>query len=221
MHGMSICFRSGQTESLVTQLWVAERRLELIRQRGYHVNDSLIFKGANVDSRRLKLLALNISILSCLQVAAPILLVAQTATIHVRVVDGRTGHSISGMNLAFVDYHTDQKGGQQDDLNGRKSITASADGDSYISNPDAHGVLVFNGMGRNGFWTPCSKQRFYDSNTRTYGNDYLYPVSTIVNSGFVAKNNCSKVSAAAKSGELVIFIRPTTWWERFVSGMKS
>jgi hypothetical protein len=37
----------------------------------------------------------------------------------------------------------------------------------------------------------------------------------------VAKNNCSKVSAAAKAGELVIFIRPTTWWERFVSGMKS
>jgi hypothetical protein len=193
----------------------------LIRQREYHVDDNLIFKGANVDCGRLKLLVLNISILSCLQVAAPIPLVAQTATIHVRVVDGRTGHSISGMNLAFVDYHTDQKGGQQDDLNGRKSVTASADGDSYISNPYAHGVLVFNGMGRNGFWTPCSKQRFYDSNTRTYGNDYLYPVSTIVNSGFVAKNNCSKVSAAAKSGELVIFIRPTTWWERFVSGMKS
>ena len=71
-----------------------------------------------MDSGRLKLLALNISILLCLQVAAPILLVAQTATIHIRVVDGRTGHSLSGMNLAFVDYHTDQKGGQQDDLTG-------------------------------------------------------------------------------------------------------
>jgi hypothetical protein len=174
-----------------------------------------------VDCRRLKHVALNLSILSCLQVAAPILLVAQTATIHVRVVDGRTGHSLSGMNLAFVDYHSDQKGAQQDDLNGRKSVTTSADGDSYISNPNSDGVLVFNGMGRNGFWTPCSKQKFYDSNTRTYGNDYLYSVSTILSSGVVAKNNCSKVSAAAKSGELVIFIRPTTWWERFVSGMKS
>jgi hypothetical protein len=125
------------------------------------------------------------------------------------------------MNLAFVDYHTDENGGYRDDLNGRKYVTTSADGDSYIANPDAHGVLVFNGMDRNGIWTPCSKQGFYDSNTRTYGNDYLYPVSTIVDSGLVAKNNCSKVSAAAKAGELVIFIRPTTWWERFVSGMKS
>jgi hypothetical protein len=179
-------------------------------------------KGANVVCERRKLLALKISILWFFQLAAaPIALVAQTATIHIRVIDGRTGHSLSGMNLAFVDYHTDENGGHRDDLNGRKYVTASADGDSYIANPDALGVLVFNGMGRNGFWTPCSKERFYDSNARTYGKDYLYPVSTIVELGLVAKNNCSKVSAAAKSGELVIFIRPTTWWERFVSGMKS
>jgi len=125
------------------------------------------------------------------------------------------------MNLTFVDYHTDENGGYRDNLNGRKTVTTSVEGDSYIANPDAHGVLVFNGMGRSGIWTPCSKQKFYDSNTRTYGNDYLYTVSTIMASGLVAKNNCSKLSAAAKTGELVIFIRPTTWWEKFVSGMKS
>jgi hypothetical protein len=175
-----------------------------------------------VDFGRLKLFALMISILWCYQLAvAPTGLVAQTATIHVRVIDGHTGHPLSGMNLAFVDYHTDENGRHRDDLNGRRYVTASADGDSYITNPDAHGVLVFNGVGRNGFWTTCSNQKFYDGNTRTYGNDYLYQASTIVNSGLVAKNSCSKVSVAAKSGELVIFIRPTTWWERFVTGMKS
>jgi hypothetical protein len=173
-----------------------------------------------VECGRLKFLALKISILWCFQLAASILLVAQTVTIHVRVIDGRTGHSVSGMNLSFVDYHTDENG-PGDELNGRKYVTTSADGDSYIANPDAHGVLVFLVMGRDGFWTPYSKQKFYDNNKQTYGNDYLYPVSTIVNSGLVAKNNCSKVSAAAKPGELVIFIRPTTRWERFVSGMRS
>lgn len=203
------------------RLVITDQRLELIDQREYHGDDSVISKEAHVDCGRLKLLALNISILLCFQLTAPNFLVAQTATIHVRVVDGRTGHSLPGMNLAFVDYHTDENGGHRDDLNGRKHVAASADGDSYIANPDAHGVLVFIGMGRDGFWTPCSKQKFYDSNTRTYGTDYLYQVSTIVNSGLVAKNSCSKVSAAAKSGELVIFIRSTTWWERFVAGMKS
>jgi hypothetical protein len=42
-----------------------------------------------------------------------------------------------------------------------------------------------------------------------------------MNSGLVTKNKCGKVSVAAKAGELVIFIRPTTWWERFVAGMRS
>lgn len=160
--------------------------------------------------------------LSCFQLpAVPIGLFAQTVAIHVRVLDGRTGHSLSGMNLAFVDYHTDENGGYHDDLNGRNTVKTSAEGDSYIASPDAHGVLVFNGMGINGMWTPCTRQRFFDSNTRTYGDEYLYPVSTIVSSGLVAKNTCSKLNAVAKRGELVIFIRPTTWWERFVWGMRS
>jgi hypothetical protein len=175
-----------------------------------------------VNCKRLQVVAPRITMLSCiLFAAAPIGLLAQTVTIHVRVLDGRTGKGLSGMNLAFVDYHTDGNGGTHDDLNGRMTVTTSADGDSYVANPDAHGVLVFNGLGINGAWTPCTRQKLYDSETRTYGNEYLYPVSTIVASGLIARNNCSKITAAAKPGELVIFIRPTTWWEKFISGMRS
>jgi hypothetical protein len=78
------------------------------------------------------------------------------------------------------------------------TVKTSADGDSYIANTDAHGVLVFNGLGRNGVWTPCTRQKFFDSDTGTYGSIYLYPVSTIVASGLVANNNCSKRTATAK-----------------------
>ena len=157
---------------------------------------------------RLQPVMLRLAMLSCIKLAAaPFGLFAQTVTIHVRVLDGRTGHILSGMNLAFVDYHTDRDGGPRNDLNGRVTIKTSADGDLYVAEPNAQGILVFNA--------------FYDPNTRTYGDEHLYPVSTIIASGFVAKNNCSKISAAAKLGELVIFIRPTTWWERFVAGMKS
>jgi hypothetical protein len=126
------------------------------------------------------------------------------------------------MNLAFVDYHTGSDGSIHADLNGRMIVQTSTDGDSYIANPDAHGVLVFNILGnRNGIWTPCTRQKLYDSNTRTYGNEHLYPVSTIVTSGLVAKNNCSRRTAKAKPGELVIFIRPVTWWETFISIFES
>ena len=128
-------------------------------------------------------MALKTAILSCVLFAvAPIGLVAQTATIHVRVLDGRTGKNLSGMNLTFVDYHADQDGNTHADLNGRMTVKTSADGDSYTANPDPHGVLVFNGLS-NGVWIPCAGQKLYDSDTRTYGSGHLYPVSTIVASG--------------------------------------
>jgi hypothetical protein len=180
-----------------------------------------ISKG-NMDCERLQIVALRTAILSCILFAvAPIGLLAQTATIHIRVLDGRTGKTLSGMTLTFVDYHTDQDGNPRADLNGRRLVETLADGDSYVANPDAHGVLVFEGLGNNGAWIPCTRQRFYDSDTRTYGSEHLYLVSTIVASGLVANNNCSRRTATAKPGELIVFVRPPTWWEKFISVWKS
>lgn len=171
-----------------------------------------------MNRARLRIVALAKTMLSCILCAvAPIGLVAQIATIHVRVLDGRTGKSLSGMKLTFVDYHTDSNGATHADLNGRMVVKTSADGDSYLATPDAHGVLVFNDLGNlTGAWTPCTRQKLYDSNTRTYGNEHLYPVSTIVSLGLVATNNCSRRTATAKPGELVIFVRPWTWWEKLI-----
>jgi hypothetical protein len=115
------------------------------------VDNNVVSNEAFVNSGRLQLVVLRLAMLSCVQLAAaPIGLFAQTVTIHIRLLDGRTGHYLSGMNLAFVDYHTDDNGGHHDDLNGRMTVKTSAEGDSYVANPDAHGVLVFNGMGING-----------------------------------------------------------------------
>ncbi len=162
------------------------------------------------------------AILSCILFAvAPTGLLAQTAAIHIRVLDGRTGKNLSGMNLTFVDYHTNPDGSADAGLNGRMIVKTSADGDSYVANPEAHGVLVFNVLGSSGAWVPCTRQKFYDSKTRTYGSEHLYPVSTIVASGLVAHNSCSRRTATAKPGELVIFVRPPTWWEKFVYVWKS
>jgi hypothetical protein len=175
-----------------------------------------------MTSGRLQIRGLRETILSCILFAiSQIVLVAQATTIRVRVLDGRTGENLSGMNLAFVDYSRDRDGTIHADLNGRTTVTTSRDGDSYVANPDAHGVLVFGGMGNGGDWIPCSQQKLYDSATRAYGTEHLYPVSTIVISGLVAKNSCSKKTATAKPGELVIFLRHSTWWERFIWGMES
>ena len=161
-------------------------------------------------------------LLCILFAVAPIGLLAQTTTIHVRVLDGRTGKNLPGMNLELVDYHTGPDGSTHADLNGRITVKTSADGDSNIANPDAHGVLVFSLLGnRNGVWTPCTRQKLYDRDTRAYGNEHLYPVSTIVASGLVAKNDCSRRTATANPGELVIFIRPVTWWETFIWAFES
>jgi len=162
------------------------------------------------------------ALLSCILLAvAPIGPLAQTATIHVRVLDGRTGKNLSGLTLEFVDYHTDRAGGTHDDLNGRMIVKTAADGDSYIANPDGSGVLVFEALGKSGIWTPCTRQKLYDSGMRKYGSEHLYPVSTIVASGLVANNSCSKRTATAKPGELIIFVRPVTWWEKFIGAWES
>jgi hypothetical protein len=175
-----------------------------------------------MNCERLKVVALKTTILSCILSAVPIVLFAQTATIHVRVLDGRTGKNLPGMNLAFVDYHSDPAGRTHADLNGRMPVKTSIDGDSYVANPDPLGVLVFNGLGSvNGLWVPCTRQKFYDSNTRTYGSEHLYSVSTIVASGLVTKNDCSRKTAAAKPGELIIFVRHPTWWEKFIYAFRS
>jgi hypothetical protein len=158
---------------------------------------------------------------ACVLCALTPIRLAQGVTIRVRVYDGRTGKNLSGMNLELIDYHNEQAQSTGDDLNGRTHVGTSPNGESYTARTDPKGVLVFAGLGRNGYWTQCSKQKFYDSSERKYGSEYLYPVSTIAASGLVAANSCSKKTATATPGELVIFVRPSTWWERFIAGLRS
>jgi hypothetical protein len=192
------------------------------RDLGHRQVRSVVLSEEYVTIERLQIVVLRKTMLSCIAFAlVPIGLLAQTATIHVRVLDGRTGKNLSGMDLEFVDYHSDPDGRTHSDLNGRMTVTTTVDGDSYIAHPDAHGVLVFDVLGVDGAWTPCIRQKLYDSNTQTYGSEHLYPVATIVASGLVAKNNCSRRTATPKPGELVIFIRPATWWEKFISVFES
>jgi hypothetical protein len=41
-----------------------------------------------------------------------------------------------------------------------------------------------------------------------------FSTKQIVQRGIVTPNNCGKSTASANPGELVIFVRPRTWWEK-------
>jgi len=51
------------------------------------------------------------------------------------------------------------------------------------------------------------------------GNSWLstkeYMTTTLLQTGIVSPNTCGKATAMGKPGELTIFVRPLTWWEKF------
>ena len=42
-----------------------------------------------------------------------------------------------------------------------------------------------------------------------------YSTKEVVQSGIVTANTCGKATAERKPGELIIFVRPLTWWEKW------
>lgn len=44
---------------------------------------------------------------------------------------------------------------------------------------------------------------------------YHYATKDLTQSGIVAPNTCGKATEERKPGELVIFVRPLTWWEKW------
>jgi hypothetical protein len=53
-----------------------------------------------------------------------------------------------------------------------------------------------------------------------HGTDFLwleikhFPTKQLLREGFVTANTCGKPIASARPGELVIFVRPLSWWEK-------
>ena len=41
-----------------------------------------------------------------------------------------------------------------------------------------------------------------------------FPAAQILDRGVVTANHCGKAAASAQPGELILFVRPLTWWEK-------
>jgi hypothetical protein len=123
--------------------------------------------------------------------------------ISLRLLDGKTGSPVKASNfLVRVDHH---------DTILNEAVKMNDDGTVIVTIPtDA---------------TEVSFKATYNSSMETYINcdaakqsdrerDIWYPIATILQSGIVAPNECSKTDYKAKPGEFVFFVRKRDWRDR-------
>ena len=124
-------------------------------------------------------------------------------TIHIRLLDGKTGLPLKASNyLVRIDHH---------DTPHNDWVHMDDDGTVTVTLPsDAREIAI---------------KATYDFSTQTYINcdaaketdkerDLWYPLAQIMQSGVVAPNECSLTHYTAKPGEFVFFVRKRTWREQ-------
>jgi hypothetical protein len=128
---------------------------------------------------------------------------AQTeTTIHIRLLDGKTGLPVKASNyMVRVDHH---------DTPHNEWVHINDDGTVLVTLPaDAQEIAV---------------KATYDMSTETYVNcdiakesdkqrDTWYSIGKILHAGIVAPNECSQTQYTAKPGEFVFFVRKLNWHE--------
>jgi hypothetical protein len=129
---------------------------------------------------------------------------AQTEnTIHIRLLDGKTGLPVQASNyLVRIDRH---------DTAHNEWVHMGDDGTVIVTLPsDAQLIAV---------------KATYDMSMETYINcdaaketdkerNIWYPIAQILQSGVVAPNECSQTHYTAKPGEFIFFVRKRTWREQ-------
>jgi hypothetical protein len=129
---------------------------------------------------------------------------AQTEnTIHIRLLDGKTGLPVKASNyLVRIDHH-DTAHNEWTHINDDGTVLVTLP-------PDAREIAV---------------KATYDMSMQTYINcdvakesdkerDIWYPLALILKSGVVAPNECSQTHYTAKPGEFVFFVRKRNWLEQ-------
>ncbi len=123
--------------------------------------------------------------------------------VHIRILDGKTGLSVDASNfLVRVDHHqTIHNEWVRIDDDGTVTVTLPA---------NVKEIAV---------------KATYDLSLQTYidcdiakendnERDVWYPVSAILQTGVVARNECGKTNYTAKPGEFIFFVRKRNWREQ-------
>lgn len=138
--------------------------------------------------------------------------------IKIRLVDGRNGHPLAD---SYVNTWVGK------DRKEAMVISTDKDGFALLCFSDAADTPQgSNGCGHPGSSSPTVK---YDDSLRInvpfvlcqpHGGDYSWlkimdlPTSRVLHEGVTMPNTCGKSSATAKPGEVIIFVRPLSFWEK-------
>ncbi len=156
--------------------------------------------------------------------------VAHGQEIRVKFLDGRTGRpvtyegaqlSVEGYKKGFLSAPANNKQGTARFVYTGKSIRAIWPPNTKLRYPwmrelptalppDAERIAA----GPEGGAEVCWKMGFPPHNP-------WYPLSEILQHGAVSENHCGKARAKAKPGELILFIKPLSFWRRLLDGFRS
>jgi hypothetical protein len=139
--------------------------------------------------------------LLCALLIAPCASRAQTAEIHIRIINGKNGRPIKNETLRVwtTRDHIDA------DL-----WPTDATGAVLLKVDGAAQIALDENLNASCRTLPANLQSF----------QFLYSVAEILNKGISTENTCGKVLVAAKPGELILFERPFTLMEK-VKGQPS
>ena len=133
--------------------------------------------------------------LLCALLIAPCVSHAQTAEIHIRIVNGKTGRPIKTETLRVwtTRNHVDA------DL-----WPTDANGAILLKVDSAAQIALDENLNASCRTLPANQQSF----------QLLYSVAEILNKGISAENTCGTIRVTAKPGELILFERPFTLMEK-------
>lgn len=160
--------------------------------------------------------------LSCLLlIAASLGQAAHAQSIRIKLVNGRNGRPMAGTHVnvwvgkerkwAMV-MPTDKDGVASlvlTDKEGEVNVPlGDGDGAHVVANPV---VKYDDDLGINAPFVLCQP------GTPDYSWLAIRHVSTkqVIGQGIVTPNACGKATAAQKPGDVIIFVRPLSWWEKF------
>ena len=121
-------------------------------------------------------------------------------TIHIRLLDGKTGLPVEADNyLVRIDRHeTEHNEWVRINDDGSVVVTLPADA-KEISVKATYNMAI-------NTYINCDAAKESDKE-----RDIWYPIAQIIEKGLVAPNECSKTQYKAKPGEFVFFVRKRSW----------
>jgi len=124
-------------------------------------------------------------------------------TIAVKVLDGRTGKPVKPSNfLVKIDHR---------DTNHNDWVKINDDGTVTVTVPDSAKEVSVKATYELGMETYVNCDAAKEANKE---RDIWYPIATILKSGVVAPNECSKTEYTAQPGEFIFFVRKRSWRDK-------